>query len=140
MTHEFENMLYLFGAAATGKEIDVSRSENLGRIRELAVSQEIWDVIYAALRAKIEDGSIAVPPEIYMRLEKTFLSNVALNIRKTEFNLATIKKLEENGIKCLIRTVNSFPRCILFTFRYDSIRLIKCICTCNFCYIINFAT
>ena len=102
MTQEFENMLYLFGAAATGKEIDTQRCVNLSKIRELALSQEVWDVVYSGVREKIASGEVAVPPEIYQRLEKTFVSNVALNIRRVEFNLNTLRKLQNEGIKCCV--------------------------------------
>lgn len=102
MTREFENMLYLFGAAATGKNIDIKNCENLSKIRELALSQGVWDVIYGAVREKLASGEVSVPPEVYVKLEKTFMSNVALNIRKVEFNMNTLRKLEENGVKCCV--------------------------------------
>ena len=102
MTREFENMLCLFGAAATGKEINTEYCENLAKIREIALSQEIWDVIYAGLRPEIEGGSIKLPPEVYAELEQRFMKNVALNIRRIEFNRGTIRELEKNGIKCCV--------------------------------------
>lgn len=102
MTREFENMLYLFGASATGREIKTEYCENLSKIRQLAVSQGIWDIIYAGIREKIESGDVKIPPEIYAQLEKTFMSNVALNIQRVEFNLNTLRCLEENGIKCCV--------------------------------------
>ncbi len=102
MTQEFENMLYLFGAAATGQEVDTQRCVNLSKIRELALSQEVWDVVYSGVREKIASGEVAVPPEIYQWLEKTFVSNVALNIRRVEFNLNTLRKLQSKGIKCCV--------------------------------------
>ena len=102
MTTEFTNMLHLFGAAAIGKEIKTEYCKNLSKIRELAISQEIWDVIYSALRGIIEDGSVLVPPEVYARLEQNFTANVALNIRRVEFNMQTVRTLEENGIRCCV--------------------------------------
>ena len=106
MTREFENMLYLFGAAATGKEINTQYCKNLSKIRELALSQEVWDVIYAGLRPEIESGSIKLPPEIYADLEQRFMMNVALNIRRVEFNLGAIRELEKSGIKsCVLKGI-----------------------------------
>ena len=102
MTREFENMLYLFGAAATGKEINTEYCNNLSKIRELAVSQEIWDVIYAGIRPQIESGSVRIPQEVYAELEQRLMTNVALNIRRIEFNLGTIRELEKSGIKCCV--------------------------------------
>lgn len=102
MTQNFKNMLYLFGAAATGKPIDIKYCENLSKIRDLALSQEVWDVIYAGIRPEIESGSIKLPSEVYAVLEQKFMSNVALNIRKIEFNLKTLRLLEENGIRCCV--------------------------------------
>ena len=102
MTQDFTNMLYLFGASATGKEIKNEYCKNLSKIRDLSLSQEVWDVVYSGVRQKIENGEVKIPPEIHVALEKTFLSNVALNMQKKEFNLASLKKLEENGIKCAV--------------------------------------
>ena len=102
MSTEFINMLHLFGAAATGKPIDIKYCENLSKIRDMALSQEVWDVIYSGVREKIADGSISVPAEVYAVLEQKFMSNVALNIRKIEFNLKTLRLLEEKGIKCCV--------------------------------------
>ena len=102
MSTEFTNMLHLFGASATGKPIDIEYCKNLSKIRDMALSQEVWDVVYAGVRERIADGTISVPPEIYAVLEQKFMSNVALNIRKIEFNLKTLNLLGENGIKCCV--------------------------------------
>ena len=102
MSTEFINMLYLFGAAATGKPVNIKYCENLSKIRDLAISQEVWDVIYAALRDKIASGEVKIPPQIYANLEKTFMSNVALNVRRVEYNMQTLRKLEEHGIRCCV--------------------------------------
>ncbi len=102
MTQDFTNMLYLFGAAATGGEIKTEYCKNLSKIRDLSLMQEVWDVVYGGVRSKIESGDVKIPSEVYLKLEKTFLSNVALNIQKIEFNLSSLKKLEEHGIKCAI--------------------------------------
>ncbi len=102
MTQDFTNMLYLFGASALGREVKPQYCKNLSKIRDLSIAQEVWDVVYSGVRAKIESGEVKIPPEIYTTLEKTFLSNVALNIQKIEFNLSSLKKLEENGIKCAV--------------------------------------
>ena len=61
MSTEFINMLHLFGAAATGKPIDIKYCENLSKIRDIALSQEVWDVVYAGIRTKLEDSSVAIP-------------------------------------------------------------------------------
>ena len=102
MSTEFINMLHLFGAAATGKPIDIKYCENLSKIRDIALSQEVWDVVYAGIRTKLEDSSVAIPAEVYAKLEQSFISNVALNIRRIEFNLGTIRELEKNGIRCCV--------------------------------------
>ena len=102
MSKEFINMLYLFGAAANGKDIDIKYCENLSKIRSHALSQEVWDVVYAGVRGKVASGEINIPTEVYQRLEKTFMSNVVLNIRRVEFNLDTIRELEKNDIKCCV--------------------------------------
>ena len=102
MTQDFTNMLYLFGASATGKEIEIEYCKNLSKIRDLSLMQEVWDVVYSGVRPKIESGEVKIPPEIHATLEKTFLSNVALNVQKIEFNLSSLRKLEESGIKCAV--------------------------------------
>ncbi len=106
MSKDFINMMYLFGAAATGKDTDIKHCENLSKIRDYALSQEVWDVVYSGVREKIASGEITVPTEVYLRLEKTFMSNVAMNIRRVEFNIETLRKLEESGIKsCVLKGI-----------------------------------
>lgn len=102
MSTDFVNMLYLFGASATGQEIKTQYCQNLSKIRDFALSQEVWDVVYAGVREKIASGEITVPAEVYLRLEKEFMSNVALNIRRVEFNMGTLRRLEESGIRCCV--------------------------------------
>lgn len=102
MTQDFTNMLLIFGASATGGEVKTEYCKNLSKIRDLSLMQEVWDVVYSGVRPKIESGEVKIPPEVYMTLEKAFLSNVALNIQKTQFNLASLRTLEKNGIKCAI--------------------------------------
>ncbi len=102
MTQDFTNMLYLFGASALGGEIKTEYCKNLSKIRDLSLMQEVWDVVYGGVRPKIESGEVKIPPEIHAALEKTFLANVAINIQKTQFNLASLRTLSENGIKCAV--------------------------------------
>ena len=99
MTQDFLNMLYLFGASALGREVETQYCKNLSKIRDHALSQEVWDVVYSGVRQKIETGEVKIPSEIHTALEKKFFSNIGLNMQKTQFNLASLKKLEENGIK-----------------------------------------
>lgn len=100
MTQEFLNMLYLFGCGALGKEPSAAHIKDLRLIREKALSQEIWDVVYCAARKKILSGEALVPSEIKEKLEAVFSANVAANIRKIGFNLNTVRKLNENKIEC----------------------------------------
>ncbi len=106
MTRDFENMLYLFGCGALGKEISTAYCTNLSKVRELALAQEIWDVVYAGVREKIIAGEVKIPSEIFERLEKTFTANIARNMQKIEFNLTALKKIEDAGIKyCVLKGI-----------------------------------
>lgn len=102
MTRNFENMLHLFGCGALGKEPKNEYCENLSQVRNKALKQEVWDVVYAAVRSKIEKGEVAVPEDAFMRLENLFIANVASNMRRVEFNLSTVKKLMADGIRCCV--------------------------------------
>lgn len=102
MSPDFENMMYLFGCGARGKAIDIKHCVNLGNIRKIALSQGIWDVIYSALREKIKAGDIKIPEEIKAQLERNFVTNVAVNIQKTEFTQNILEKIKERGIDCCI--------------------------------------
>ena len=104
MTGDFRNMLYLFGCGALGKEADKETCVNLKRIRELAISQNIWPVVYSAVRPLIEKGEVLLPPDVYSALEKTNFSNIAINIQKTEYTKEILKKLSESGIElCVLK-------------------------------------
>lgn len=96
----FLNMIYIFGCGALGKTPDIQRCANISKIRDWALKQECWDVVYCALRPLIESGEVRIPEEIYLQLENIFTANIAKNIQKIEFSRQIIKKLEENGIRC----------------------------------------
>ena len=82
MTTEFENMLYLFGCGALGKEADVKNCTEIKKIKDIAVKQNSWAIVYSTLRKKLMDASVKIPPEIYAELEKAYFSGIALNIQK----------------------------------------------------------
>lgn len=106
MTRDFENMLYLFGCSALGKEVNNEYCTNLSKVRELALAQEVWDVVYVGIREKIISGDVKIPPEIFERLEKTFTANIARNMQKVQFNLTALKKIEDAGIKyCVLKGI-----------------------------------
>ena len=106
MTRDFENMLYLFGCSALGKEINSEYCTNLSKVRELSLAQEVWDVVYSGIREKIISGEVKIPAEIFEQLEKTFTANIARNMQKVEFNLNTIKEIEKSGIKyCVLKGI-----------------------------------
>lgn len=106
MTREFESMLHLFGCSALGKEVNNEYCTNLSKVRELSLAQEVWDVVYAGVREKINAGEVKIPSEIFERLEKTFTANIARNMQKVQFNLNTLKEIEEAGIKyCVLKGI-----------------------------------
>ena len=92
MTQDFENMLYLFGAGARGIEIKLDGKPNIESIRKLAIEQGIWTVIFPELD-KICDVS---------KYQSEFFATVSSGIRRKEFTLGIIKKLEAAGIKCCL--------------------------------------
>lgn len=104
MTQEFLNMLCLFGCGALGKEADKRYCENIKKIRDLAISQNAWPIVYSAIRPLIEKGEVLIPPEVYSALEKANFSNIALSIQKTEFTKGILKKLGESGVElCIVK-------------------------------------
>lgn len=102
MTLEFENMLRLFGCGATGQQAKTQYCENLHKIRKLALEHEVWDIVYLSAREKIVSGEVKIPKEVFAELEKLFLSNIAVNIQKVEFNLDIVRKITASGIKCCV--------------------------------------
>lgn len=102
MTREFENMLYLFGCGATGKEPLAEHCTEIRKIRDVSITQNVWPVVYSALRAKILSGEIKIPVEITQKLELSFQANIAKTIQKNEFSKNTIRTLEENSVECCL--------------------------------------
>lgn len=93
MTESFKNMLYLFGAGATGRDIKINGSElNTDEIRRLAIEQGVWTVVYEPL-------SRAANAEKY-RME--FLSAVSKSIQSKNFTFGILQRLNEKGLKCCI--------------------------------------
>ena len=102
MTQAFENMLYLFGCGAKGTIPLEEYCVNLSEIRKLSISQNIWPIVYSAVRKKISDGSVKIPEDVHDKLEMSFQANLGKAFQKNEFNKKTIRKLEENGIECCL--------------------------------------
>ncbi len=92
MTLDFENMLYLFGANATGNKVELKKTINVEQIRKYAIEQGIWTMVYPEL-AKACDAS---------KYQLECLSMISKGISQREYTLGIIKKLEESGIKCCL--------------------------------------
>lgn len=104
MTRDFENMLYLFGCGALGKEPLKEHCVNIRRIRELSIEQNVWPIVYCAIRKKLESGEVKIPEEIYNNLEISFEANLAKTIQKNEFNKNVIRELKQHGVEsCLFK-------------------------------------
>ena len=58
MTQEFENMLYLFGCGALGKEPENKWLTEIRKIRAKALEQQVWTVVYGAIRKKLSSNEI----------------------------------------------------------------------------------
>ncbi len=102
MTNEFISMLHLFGCGATGRQAKTQYCENLSIVRKYALEQEVWDIVYIPIREKLLNGEIRIPKEILEELEMKFAVNVAANIQRVEFNLAAVRKILDEGIKCAV--------------------------------------
>lgn len=102
MTQDFKNMLYLFGCGATRREPLTEHCKNIRRIRDISISQNVWPIVYSAVRKKLQSGEVQIPKEIYSQLELSFEANIGKTLQKNEFNKNTIRELEKNGIKCCL--------------------------------------
>ena len=92
MTISFEHMLRLFGTNANGAGDSINGELNIEKIRELALSQGIWTMVYPEL-CRIADASQYKPE---------FLTMVSRNITQKSFTLGIVQKLENAGISCCL--------------------------------------
>lgn len=92
MTQDFENMLYLFGANARGKETEPMGKLNIEAIKNYAVQQGIWTMVYPEICKICDAGGYY----------DEFWLAVSNGIARKEFSLSIIKKIEANGIKCCL--------------------------------------
>ena len=90
ITQPFEDMLYLFGAGARGEKITFDHEIDVEQIYHLAISQGVWQTVFLALPESKKSATYKIP----------FLKNVTDNMRRNEFVLNTITKLNEYGIDC----------------------------------------
>ena len=58
MTKSFEQLLYLFAASSLGKDISFDEKLNVEEIRDYALQQGIWTVIYNKLYSAFADKDI----------------------------------------------------------------------------------
>lgn len=110
MTRDFENMLYIYGSALKGEDADIKYCVNLSNIRRLALSQNIWQMVYGSIRKNIENGSVRIPDKIYASLETSFAANISQNIRNVEFSNNTVKELQNSGVECCLYKGYSIAR------------------------------
>jgi len=92
MTRDFENMLYLFGANATGSTISTDGELNIEQIRKYSIEQGIWTLVFPEL-SKICDCT---------KYQLECFSMISKGIAQKEYTLGVIKKIEEAGIKCCL--------------------------------------
>lgn len=92
MTESFENLLYLFGAAATGKNIALNKEINVEEIRKYAIQQGIWSTVYSKLQDLCDVSAY----------KKEVLSVITSAAARTEYTSYILKKLDEKGIECCL--------------------------------------
>ena len=96
MTPQFETMLALFGGGATGNVNANPGDIDVDAVVSFANSQGVWTVVYPAL-SKVCDAS---------KYHIAFLKTVSDSIRRNEFTLNIIKKIEDAGIYvCILKGV-----------------------------------
>lgn len=92
MTREFSEMLRFFGASALGYDIKKREDIDIATIRQLAIEQGIWTIIYEPL-SKVYDLN---------RYKSEFIFAVTRAIQQREFTLKVIRQLEREGVECCI--------------------------------------
>ena len=94
MTSQFETMLRLFAAGATGNENSSLGGIDADAVISLAHLQGVWTVVYPAL-SKVSDVS---------KYHLQFLTAVSSSIRRNEFTFGILKKITDSGIDvCLLK-------------------------------------
>ena len=96
MTQDFKNMLLLFAQNAAGTVVEITDELNVEKIRELSLEQGIWTIVFPEL-AKFCDAK---------KYQMEFFQTVSKAVAQKEFTLNMLQKIEENGIKCCIVSVN----------------------------------
>ena len=97
-------MLHLFGCGALGKSAEEKYCVNIRKIRERAIEQNVWPVVYSAIRKDIESKKVFIPDEVYLSLERAIAANIAKEIQRTQFTEKIIQEIEKNGVKyCLLK-------------------------------------
>ena len=94
MTQEFQDMLYLLGWNYKS-QIDGSKREyNVGKIKELAVSQGVWTLVFPELEKHADLSQ-------YLN---DFMAAVSIGLQRSTFQLQTISDLNAAGFKaCLLK-------------------------------------
>lgn len=100
MTESFENLLYLFGAAASGKKVVLDKEIKVEEIRKFAIEQGVWTIVYNKLQNLCDVSAY----------KKEVLSVVTSATARTEYTSYILRKLEENGIDYCLLKGNSIAR------------------------------
>ena len=96
MDKQFEIMLRLFGAASTGKKTDIPDDINIDAVVSYAHKQGVWQLVYTLLQTMPEAKKYHIQ----------FLMSVSEALKRNEFTLGVIEKLQESGIDiCLLKGV-----------------------------------
>ena len=96
MVTNFHTMLCLFGAASTGNNIQIQPDINVDAVISCAAKQGVWQLVYAVIQS--------LPEAQKFRLQ--FLTSVSEALRRNEFTLEVIDKIQKSGIDiCLLKGV-----------------------------------
>lgn len=94
MTLYFQELLHIIGIAINNIEGDCKEEINIKAVRDLAISQGVWTLVYPVLEQYADVKE-------YLQ---EFMQMVAMGIQKTTFQLHTIAELNNAGFKaCLLK-------------------------------------
>ena len=124
MNESFVDAIYLFACGAKGCDPVLIHELDVFNIYELAKSQDIWPIVFLALKKLYDRGQLHVDMKTFTDWHKEVIIQAVLAYKRSIEVSNTIHELEQQGIKCCVLKGEFTRGFIIIICRISVIRIL----------------
>jgi hypothetical protein len=104
MTQDFTDMIYLFSCGALGICPQLDHDINFDKIYRLACEQNVWDIVFLAVKKMYESGKLSITPELFSNLKGQTIAAVIANTNRLYLIHQMTDSFLQKGIRyCILK-------------------------------------